>query len=51
MAWEKYGYRTGFTGSNYSADKIGVSVPSTLKSTVSSLKMNYYNKLIEYLSR
>lgn len=51
IAWEKYGYRTGFTGSNYSADKIGVSVPSTLKSTVSSLKMNYYNKLIEYLSR
>lgn len=51
IAWEKYGYRTGFTGSNYSASKIGVTVPSTLKSTVSSLKMDYYNKLIEYLSK
>lgn len=51
IAWEKYGYRTGFTGSNYSAEKIGVTVPSTLKSTVSSLKMDYYNKLIEYLSK
>ena len=50
IAWEKYGYRTGFAGSNYSAKKIGVNVPKTLTSTVSPLKYDYYNQLIAYLS-
>ena len=50
IAWEKYGYRTGFTGSNYSADKLGVKVPKTLTSTVTTLKYDYYNKLIDKLS-
>lgn len=49
IAWEKYGYRTGFTGAKYSADDLGVSVPSTLTSTVTSLKYDYYNQLIDYL--
>ena len=49
IAWEKYGYRTGFVGSNYSAEALGVNVPSTLTSTVSTLKYDYYNKLIDYL--
>ena len=43
-------YRTGFTGSNYSADKLGVKVPKTLTSTVTTLKYDYYNKLIDKLS-
>ena len=50
IAWEKYGYRTGFAGSNYSAKKIGVNVPKTLTSTVSPLKYDYYNQLIAHLS-
>lgn len=50
IAWEKYGYRTGFTGSNYSAEKIGVNVPKTLTSTVQPLKYDYYNQLIARLS-
>ena len=50
IAWEKYGYRTGFTGSNYSADKLGVNVPKTLTSTVTTLKYDYYNQLIAKLS-
>ena len=50
IAWEKYGYRTGFTGAEYSAETLGVNVPKTLTSTVTTLKYDYYNKLREYLS-
>ena len=50
IAWEKYGYRTGFTGSDYSAEKLGVNVPKTLTSTVTTLKYDYYNQLIAHLS-
>ena len=49
IAWEKYGYRTGFTGSDYNADQLGVTVPKTLTSTVTPLKYDYYNQLIDYL--
>ena len=50
IAWKKYGYRTGFTGQKYNAKDLGVNVPSTLTSTVSTLKYDYYNQLISYLS-
>lgn len=49
IAWEKYGFRTGITGGNYDVSKIGIGIPKTIASTVSSLKMDYYNKLIDYL--
>ena len=49
IAWEKYGFRTGITGGNYDVSSIGIGVPSVISSTVSSLKMDTYNKLIEYL--
>ena len=49
IAWEKYGFRTGVTGGNYDVSNIGVSVPQTISSTVSSLKMDTYNRLIDYL--
>lgn len=49
IAWEKYGFRTGITGGNYDVSSIGIGVPQNISSTVSSLKMDYYNKLIEYL--
>ena len=49
IAWEKYGFRTGITGGNYDVSKIGLGVPQSITSTVSSLKMSTYNKLIEYL--
>ena len=51
IAWEKYGFRTGVTGGNYDVSKIGLGVPKSITSTVSSLKMDTYNKLIEYLSK
>lgn len=51
IAWERYGFRTGITGGNYDVSNTGLAIPKSITSTVSSLKMNYYNKLIEYLSK
>ena len=51
MAWEKYGFRTGVTGTSVSTSDLGIGIPSKITSTVTSLKMNYYNELIEYLSK
>jgi hypothetical protein len=49
IAWEKYGFRTGVTGGAYDVSNIGIGVPQSITSTVSSLKMDTYNKLIDYL--
>jgi len=49
IAWEKYGFRTGITGGSYDVSNIGIGVPDTISSTVTSLKMDTYNKLIDYL--
>ena len=49
IAWSRYGFRTGITGGNYDVSTLGIGVPSKINSTVSSLKMDIYNKLIEYL--
>lgn len=49
IAWEKYGFRTGITGGSYDVSKFGIGVPQTITSTVTSLKMDMYNKLIDYL--
>ena len=49
IAWERYGFRTGVTGGTYDVSSIGIGVPQTITSTVSSLKMDTYNKLIDYL--
>jgi len=49
IAWKKYGFRTGITGGNYDVSKIGLAIPKSITSTVGSLKMDYYNKLVSYL--
>lgn len=49
IAWEKYGFRTGISGGAYDVSSIGIGVPQNITSTVTSLKMEYYNKLIDYL--
>ena len=49
IAWEKYGFRTGVTGGTYDVSGIGLGVPQSINSTVTSLKMDTYNKLIDYL--
>lgn len=51
IAWEKYGFRTGVTGTSVRTSDLGIGIPSKITSTVTSLKMNYYNELIEYLSK
>ena len=49
IAWEKYGFRTGITGGKYDVSKIGIAVPQEVTSTISGLKMNEYNALIDGL--
>ena len=49
IAFTKYGFRTGITGGNYEVDSIGIGIPKSITSTVTSLKMDTYNQLIEYL--
>ena len=51
IAWEKYGFRTGVTGTSVSTTDLGIGIPSKITSTVTSLKMSYYNELIDYLSK
>lgn len=50
IAWSKYGFRTGITGGSYDVSQVNVSgIPQEITSTVSSLKMSMYERLIEYL--
>jgi len=49
IAWERYGFRTGTTGGTYDVSGIGLGIPDTITSTVTSLKMDTYNTLIDYL--
>ncbi len=49
IAWEKYGFRTGITGGTYDVSNLGLGIPKEITSTVTSLKMDTYNELINYL--
>ncbi len=49
IAWERYGFRTGITGGTYDVSKFGIGVPQSITSTVTGLKMDIYNQLIDYL--
>ncbi len=50
IAWSRYGFRTGVSAGNYDVSATGiVGIPQTITSTVTSLKMNIYNELIDYL--
>ena len=51
IAWSKYGFRTGIIGGSYDVSSFGIGIPKTITSTVSSLKMNVYNELIDYLKK
>ncbi len=52
IAWSKYGFRTGITGGSYDVSQVNVSgIPQQITSTVSSLKMNIYERLIEHLGQ
>ncbi len=49
IAFNKYGFRTGITGGVYDVSSLGLALPKSITSTVTSLKMDTYNKLINYL--
>lgn len=50
IAWSRYGFRTGITGGSYDVSKVNVTgIPQEITSTVSSLKMSMYERLVEYL--
>ena len=51
IAWQKYGFRTGITGGSYDVSSLGIGIPKKITSTVSSLKMDIYNELIDYLGQ
>ncbi len=52
IAWSRYGFRTGITGGSYDVSQVNVNgIPQEITSTVSSLKMSMYDRLIEYLSK
>lgn len=52
LAWSKYGFRTGVTGGSYDVSKVQVKgIPSSIDSTVSSLKIDLYDEMIEYLKK
>ena len=51
IAWDKYGFRTGITGGNFDVSTVGITgIPQKITSTVGSLKMDVYNRLIDYLA-
>ena len=49
IAFSKYGFRTGITGGVYDVSALGLAIPKSITSIVTSLKMDTYNKLIDYL--
>ena len=52
IAWAKYGFRTGVTGGKYDVSAVNIiGVPQSIDSTVSGLKMSFYDKMIEYLGK
>ena len=50
IAWSKYGFRVGVSGGNYDVSKVAVKgIPQSIDSVTSGLKMDVYNKIINYL--
>ena len=51
IAWSKYGFRVGVTGGNYDVSKVNVTgIPSNIEKVTDSLKMEYYDRVINCLS-
>lgn len=51
IAWTRYGFRVGVTGGSYNTSQIDIKgIPQTITSTTSGLRMDVYNKLINYLA-
>lgn len=50
IAWSKYGFRVGVSGGNYDVSDVDINgIPQSIDSVTSGLKMDVYNKIIDYL--
>lgn len=50
IAWSKYGFRVGVSGGNYDVSSVGIKgIPQSIDSVTGGLKMDVYNKIIDYL--
>ncbi len=50
IAWSKYGFRVGVSGGNYDVTQVDIKgIPQSIDSVTSGLKMDTYNKIIDYL--
>lgn len=50
IAWSKYGFRVGVSGGNYDVSDVDIKgIPQSIDSVTSGLKMDTYNKIINYL--
>ena len=52
IAWEKYGFRVGVSGGTYNTDVLKITgIPQEIEKVTPGLKMDYYNRLVSYLSQ
>lgn len=50
IAWSKYGFRVGVSGGNYDVGAVDIDgIPQSITSVTGGLKMNVYNRIIDYL--
>lgn len=50
IAWSKYGFRVGVSGGNYDVSDVDIKgIPQSIDSVTGGLKMDVYNKIIDYL--
>ncbi len=50
IAWSKYGFRVGVSGGNYDVSDVDIKgIPQSIDSVTGGLKMNVYNRIIDYL--
>lgn len=50
IAWSKYGFRVGVSGGNYDVNEVDIKgIPQSITSVTGGLKMNVYNRIIDYL--
>ena len=50
IAWSNYGFRVGVSGGNYDVGAVDIDgIPQSITSVTGGLKMNVYNRIIDYL--
>lgn len=50
IAWSRYGFRVGVSGGNYDVSDVDIKgIPQSITSVTNGLKMDVYNRIIDYL--